>query len=264
MWAYESLPRGTQEVYLLHFLSPVQRDTDSSLRCWSFFFFLLLRVRRIYISDFPEKGCNIKSTFKVPWIQNVHSLQAQKTCWEWMNQYPSNFLPDCSLSLYPSHHHPRILCYATHTLAWWLYCPSDKHSSPKQVKCSACTQTSSILERGACTLMNASLGLQGQEGKCRTRDQKMQLLISRAQASYWSENEPVTNPTLGKSFPSCTVYIFSKYILCALMAGQLDSCPHEEISLDRVSSCMPAFSILEYSLCAGYCAQSGGCLELRV
>lgn len=39
-WAYESLPRGTQEVYLLHFLSPVQRDTDSSLRCWSIFFLI--------------------------------------------------------------------------------------------------------------------------------------------------------------------------------------------------------------------------------
>ena len=38
-WAYESLPRGTQGAYLLHFLSPVQIDTDSSLRCCSIFFY---------------------------------------------------------------------------------------------------------------------------------------------------------------------------------------------------------------------------------
>lgn len=88
-WAYESLPRGTQEAYLLRFLSPVQIDTDS-WRYWSIFF-IVESQKDLYLW-FSRKTCNIKPTFKVPWIQNVHSLQAQKACWEWINTLQVFFL----------------------------------------------------------------------------------------------------------------------------------------------------------------------------
>lgn len=75
---------------------PASFPISCTNRRWFFevlvYFFLLLRVRRIYISAFPEKGCIIKPIFKVPWIQNVHSLQAQKTCWEWINTLQIFFL----------------------------------------------------------------------------------------------------------------------------------------------------------------------------
>lgn len=64
MWAYESLPRGTQEVYLLHFLSPVQRDTDSSLRCWSFFFFYCLESEGSISLIFQKKGAILNQPSK--------------------------------------------------------------------------------------------------------------------------------------------------------------------------------------------------------
>lgn len=244
--------------------------TSCTSRHWSFFevlvYFLLLRVRKIYYLRFPRKRCNIKTTFKALWIQNVHSLQAQKIRWEWIN-----ILQICLLTVPCPHIPPTIapassaMPHTPHPDGFIVPLVSISHKQ-KQAKHSPRTQTSCILVRGAHSLMICLPGASG-TGKANAG-------LGTKKCNYWSLGHKQVNEVrmsqrlarLLESLFQAALFISLINMFCvASYQVNLTAAPMKRFHVTQgVHSFMHAINILEYSLCAGYCAKSGGCQELVV
>ena len=152
---------------------PASFPISCTNRHWFFevlvYFFLLLRVRRIYISDFPEKRAILNQPSKsLEYRMFIPSKLRKHVENESIPFKFSSWLLLVPISLPPSPQNP-LLCH-THPslmalLSFWRAFLINKNKWSAQL-----AHRHSILARGAHSLMNASLGLQGQEGKCRIRD----------------------------------------------------------------------------------------------
>lgn len=108
-----------------------------------------------------------------------------------------------------------IPCHALRTPFWWLYCPSGKHFLQTKISkalsshnifhpCMKFSFTNECLP-GASRVMKANIGLGTKKW-----------IIDHLGISILVKWEQAMSPTLGKSFPSCIVYLFSTCVLsCA-------------------------------------------------
>ena len=73
---FHGVPGGIKTVFPTSYTSRSQPFFEMLV------YLFIAESERSVISNFPEKEYDVKPTFKALWIENVHSLQAQKIHWE--------------------------------------------------------------------------------------------------------------------------------------------------------------------------------------